>query len=241
MTRFISLAQFYTSAEWRGLRASLMVERANKRDGILYDEFSGEPLLNSFDIVAHHKEPITMQNVNDYSISLNPKNIMLVSHRSHNEIHARWGFSMLKKVFYVYGAPCSGKSSFVQRSKGNSDLVVDVDLIWQAVTGGAKYYKPDALKASVFSVRDSLLNSVQTRSGKWERAWVIEGGALRGDRERRINALGAEPILIDTSEAVCLKRLHDNPDGRSVELWDGLIRKWFADFQPDKLPEVSPL
>lgn len=233
MRTFTSLSQFYTSDEWRGFRASLLSERVNPNDGILYDEHNGKPLLNSYDIVAHHKIPLTMQNVNDYSISLNPKNIMLVSHRSHNEIHARYGFAMLKKVYYVYGAPCSGKTTFVRESKGNSDLVLDIDLIWQAVTGGALYEKPDALKAAVFALRDTLLDIVKTRMGKWERAWVIEGGANKADRERRINALGAEDIFIQCDKETCLQRLaSDNTRELVREQWRGYIDDWFNRYQP---------
>ena len=209
------------------------MERVNPKDGILYDEHNGQPLLRSYDIVAHHKIPITMQNVNDYSISLNPENIMLVSHRSHNEIHARYGFMTMKKVYYVYGAPCSGKSTFVMQSKGNSDLVIDIDRIWQAVTGGALYEKPDALKAPVFAVRDTLLDMVKTRTGKWERAWIIEGGALKGDRERRTAALGAESIYIDTDKETCLARLAS--DEKRIHVftqWQGYIEQWFSTYQP---------
>ena len=233
MRTFTSLSQFYTSDEWRGFRASLLSERVNPNDGILYDEHNGKPLLNSYDIVAHHKIPLTMQNVNDYSISLNPENIMLVSHRSHNEIHARYGFATLKKVYYVYGAPCSGKTTFVRESKGNSDLVLDIDLIWQAVTGGALYEKPDALKAAVFALRDTLLDIVKTRMGKWERAWVIEGGANKADRERRINALGAEDIFIQCDKETCLQRLaSDNTRELVREQWRGYIDDWFNRYQP---------
>lgn len=35
------------------------------------------------EVIAHHKTELTLQNVNDYSISLNPENIMLVSLNSH--------------------------------------------------------------------------------------------------------------------------------------------------------------
>lgn len=200
---------------------------------MLYDEYSGQPLINAYDIVAHHKIPLTMQNVNDASISLNPDNIMLVSHRSHNEIHARYGFTTQKKVYYVYGAPCSGKSSFVANSKGNSDLIVDIDLIWQAVTGGELYFKPDALKTIVFQLRDSLLEMVKTRTGKWERAWIIEGGAVKSNRMRRIEALGAEAIFIPTDKETCLQRLASD-DKRALvrDEWTSYIDQWFEQYQP---------
>ena len=233
MAWFNSLSSFYSSDIWRNFRASLLQERVSPKDGLLYDGFSGQPLINAYDIVAHHKIPLTMQNVNDASISLNPENIMLVSHRSHNEIHARYGFTTQKKVYYVYGAPCSGKSSLVANSKGNSDLVVDIDLIWQAVTGGELYFKPDALKTIVFQLRDSLLEMVKTRTGKWERAWIIEGGAVKSNRMRRIEALGAEAIFIPTDKETCLQRLASD-DKRALvrDEWTSYIDQWFEQYQP---------
>lgn len=224
--RFNSLAQFYTSDAWRRLRMQLMIERA--KDGVIYDEFNGQPIYKSYDVIAHHEKPVTLANVNDFSISLNPDNIKLVSHRSHNEIHARYGFSNLKKVYYIYGAPCSGKTTFVQNVKGNSDFIIDIDLIWQSVTGGNLYEKPDALKGVVFAVRDTMLEKAKTRAGNWERCYIIEGGANKSERERRIAAIGCEPIFIDTSKADCINNLlRDNKRKDVVEQWRSYIDKWF--------------
>lgn len=225
-----SLSEFYTSKEWRAFRAQLIHERTNKADGILYDEFSGKPLLKSYDIIAHHKQQLTLQNVNDFSISLNPDNIMLVSMKSHNEIHARFGYTQGRKVYYIYGAPCSGKSTWVENVKGNSDLIIDIDLVWQAITGGRKYYKPDALKACAFQLYNSLLDMAKTRQGKWERAYIITGGAHKGQRERQIAELGAEPIFINTDQETCLQRLSNDTD-RDKDQWAQYIADWFKLYQ----------
>ena len=229
---FTTLSQFYNSTEWRKFRQLLIAERTNKEDGILYDEYSGKPLLQSYDIVLHHKTPLTMQNVNDFSISLNPDNIMIVSQKSHNEIHSRFGFCAERKVYFVYGCACAGKTTFVNSIKGNSDIVVDIDNIWQCVTGGKRYEKPNALKTNVFAVRDLLIDMIRTRAGKWERAFVIEGGALKADRERKIELLGAEPIFIDTDKQTCLKRLASDKERtpEQKEQWKQYIEQWFKDY-----------
>ena len=229
---FTSLSQFYNSDEWRKFRLLLIAERTNKVDGILYCEHSGQPLINSYDIVLHHITPLTLQNVNDYSISLNPANIMIVSQRSHNEIHKRFGYCTERKVYLVYGAPCSGKTTFVNDIKGNSDLIIDMDNIWQCITGGARYEKPKALKTNAFIVRDALYDSVKTRAGKWERAFIIAGVPFKSDRERLINALGAEPIFIDTDKETCLKRLATDETRTQAQRqeWEQYINKWFEDY-----------
>ena len=229
---FTSLSQFYNSDEWRKFRLLLIAERTNKVDGILYCEHSGQPLKNSYDIVLHHIKPLTLQNVNDYSISLNPANIMIVSQRSHNEIHKRFGYCTERKVYLVYGAPCSGKTTFVNDIKGNSDLIIDMDNIWQCITGGARYEKPNALKTNAFIVRDALYDSVKTRAGKWERAFIIAGMPIKSDRERLINVLGAEPIFIDTDKETCLQRLATDKTRTQAQRqeWEQYINKWFEDY-----------
>lgn len=228
---FTSLPQFYNSEEWRRFRAVLIQSRVNTADGILYDEHSGKPLLNSFDIVLHHKTPLTMSNVNDFSVSLNPDNIMIVSHESHNELHSRFGYCTQRKVYFVHGAPLSGKNSFVATAKGNSDLIVDIDSIWESITG-KRYEKPNALKTVAFKMRDCLLDMVKTRAGKWERAFVIECAPFKGDREKKIQMLGAECIHIDTSKEMCIERLYRDESRRDVrEQWRKYIEEYFSKYQ----------
>lgn len=230
---FESLSQFYNSETWRKFRLSLIAERTNKADGILYCEHSGAPIVKLYECVAHHKTPLTTQNVNDFSVSLNPSNIMLVTHAAHNEIHARFGHCTQRKVYYVYGAPCSGKTTFVNSVKGNSDIVCDVDNIWQCLTGGARYEKPQALKTNMFEVQRCILDMIKNRVGKWERAFIIDGGAAKTPRNNRIHTLGAEPIFIDADKATCLKRLANDVNRtpqQKVE-WRGYIEKWFTEYQ----------
>ncbi|MBO7735993.1 MAG: hypothetical protein J6S67_25715 [Methanobrevibacter sp.] len=226
---FESLSAFYNSTEWKKFRATLINERT-KEDGFVYDEITGERLVRLYDIIAHHKQEITLENVNDYTVSLNPDNIQLVSMKTHNELHNRFGYAGGKKVYYVYGSPCSGKSRFVHTVKGNSDIVLDIDNIWQCLTDGERYYKPDALKTNAFMVRDCIFDMIRTRSGKWERAYIIEGGARSVDRQRKIAILGAEPIFIDTDKDTCLERLASDEKRKDKAFWENLINEYFEQY-----------
>ena len=49
--------------------------------------YCGKPILNKYDCIGHHIEPLTEANVNDPAIAYGKSNIMLVHHRCHNEIH----------------------------------------------------------------------------------------------------------------------------------------------------------
>lgn len=239
MKVFESLPQFYQSQEWRKFRQTIIAERINKDDGVLYDEYSGKPILKNYEIILHHKIELTMQNVNDRSISLNPDNIMIVNPKSHNEIHNRFGGrlkSYQRKVYYVWGAPCSGKNTFVKENMQQGDLVLDIDKIWEALSNLDKYHKPNSIKSIVFSVRDTIFDAIKTRQGDWQQAFIIEGGALIGERKRRIETLGAESIFIDTDINTCLERLSRDESRRNVQSqWAEYIYKWFKDYQPDEL------
>ena len=222
-------SQLYTSKEFRRLRECLMHERV-AADGILYCEHCGEPLLKKYDIIAHHVKEVTSENLNDHTITLNPENIKLVHHKCHNEIHERFGCQQ-RKVYYVYGAPCSGKSTFVRENKGRNDIVVDIDNIWEAVTG-KKYFKPNTLKDYVFAMYNELIQQIKMTNRMTGRgfstAWIIEGGANKADRDRKISMLGAEPIFIEATKEECIERLHNDAERHAIQAeWETYIEKWF--------------
>ncbi len=224
---FGSLYEFYHSDEWRTFRQIVIDERTHD-DGFVYDEYTGKPIIKAYDIILHHKTELTEENVFDYNISLNPDNIMIVSHQSHNYIHDKFGRSS-RMVYLVYGAPLSGKSTYVKDSMSDGDLVVDMDSIWQCVSGCDRYIKPNRLRSVVFRLRDDLLDMIKYRFGKWSNAYVIGGYPLQSERERLMQELGAREVFIDTSKEECIERLAADSE-RDTEEWLKYIDDWFEKF-----------
>lgn len=239
-----TLTQFYTGREWRSFRKALIAGRIGK-DGFIRDELTGKPIMRDCDMVLHHKVELTLQNVNDRSVSLNPENIMVVTPKSHNEIHNRWGGRLKpyqRKVYLIYGSPLAGKSTFVRENMLPGDLVLDMDKLWEAMSGERPFVKPSSIKPVVFNARNAIFDSIRTRAGSWQNAWVIEGAPLLGERMRRIEALGAEPILIGATIEECLDRLDADPRRTEVrEQWKGYIEYWFRSYQPDDEAGYPPL
>ena len=215
---------FYKSKEWSDLLRMLKDQRSV--DGVLYCEHCGKPIVKAYDCIGHHKIELTDSNVNDYNISLNPDNIMLIHHRCHNDIHERFGHVRTKKVYLVYGSPCSGKTTFVRETAGKDDLVLDMDSIWQMISINDRYIKPGRLKTNVFVVRDCILDMIRTRTGNWRDAYVIGGYPLAMDRQRLCETLGAEPIAVLEDKETCLERA--KASGRIG--WDEYIEDWFRDY-----------
>ena len=225
---------FYRGKEWRELLKRLKQERLND-DGNIICEYCGKPIIKAYDMIGHHKTELDEENVNDFNISLNPDNIALVHHRCHNFIHNKLGYTT-RQVFIVYGAPLSGKTTYVKDNASEGDLIIDIDSIWQCVSGLPRYNKPGRLKAVVFKIRDSLFECVKYRYGKWNNCYIIGGYPLQSERERLVKELGAREIFIDVSKNECMARLESIDDGRDRDEWARFIAEWFARYTP---PEAA--
>lgn len=229
MAYYNTLSAFYTGKEWADFRQVIIAERADA-DGFVYDEITGKRIVKAYDIILHHKIPLTLDNVNDANISLNPNNIQIVSFKTHNEIHERFG-TWTRHIYLVYGCPLSGKSTFVKDRAGIHDLIVDIDSIYACISNNPMYTKSNRLYDNVRAVQDALLESIKYKRGKWINAFIISGMPYAGERERFCIEYGAEPIFIECDQDTALSRLGAVQDGRDKNEWSGYINKWFIRYQ----------
>lgn len=218
------IGDFYRSKEWEQLMQVLRLQRVNE-SGEIICEHCGKPITKKYDCIGHHVIELTDENVHDASVALNPDNIMLIHHRCHNVIHNKLGIGC-KQVYLVYGSPLSGKSTFVNENAQSGDLIVDMDNIWQCISGQERYVKPNRLKQNVFDVRNLLIDSIRVRKGNWLNAWLIGGYPLVSERERLLRSLGAREVFIDTPQEVCLERCAE----RSPE-WKEFVENWWENFR----------
>lgn len=225
-----TLDTFYKSKEWLRFRDIIVQQRTNKDDGLLYCEHCGKPIVKAYDIIIHHKVELTDSNVNDRSISLHQDNVICVHHNCHNIIHARFGYEKMKQVFIVYGPPFSGKSSYVKSIARPTDLIIDIDRIWECISNNEPYIKPDRLKQNVFAVRDCLIEQAKNRKGKWTDCYLIGGYPYHSELRQLEDRLNASAIFIDEPYEVCVERLYQSNDGRDKELWKKYIDDWFFKF-----------
>lgn len=223
------LSSFYKSRDWVNLMQVIRLERVNS-EGQLICEYCGKPIIAKYDCIGHHKIELTEANVDDANIALNPDNIMLVHHRCHNKIHNKLSYS--QHVYLVYGSPLSGKNTFVKDNMDVGDCIVDIDNIWQSISGCDRYIKPNRLRSCVFNIRNHMIDMVRMRQGKWLNAWIIGGYPLISERERLCKALGAREIFIDTPREKCIERLHANPEGRDILEWEKYIAEWWERYDP---------
>lgn len=227
MARCAILQTFYASDKWRSFRLALIFERSKGKGGVICPK-CGNFIERPIDIHAHHKVVLTPENVHDYSISMNPNNIELICRGCHDKEHHRFGYKPGKKVYIVYGAPMSGKKTFVQENMERGDIVVDMDRLYEAVSMQPYYDKPDNLLTNVIGIRTMLLDNIRTRYGKWFNAWIIGGYADKFKRERLAEDIGAELVHCIATKEECYVRLEVDKDRQyRVTEWKKYIDDWY--------------
>lgn len=213
-----NLHAFYCSKEFRDIKTQLMLNKGMRCD------HCHKLIFNRYDSIAHHTVFLNMSNVNDYNISLNLDLLQLVHRSCHNEIHNRFG-SYTPHRYLVYGSPCSGKEEYVKSIATKDDLVICMDKIRFAISGGLKYESSNYLTDDVFAVRNLLLDRVKVNATKARNIFIIGSYPYKGERERLCATHLLEPIHIDTSKEECLLRLEKDSNRDSKE-----FKKYIEDY-----------
>lgn len=129
MAKYSCLQTFYASDDWRNLRLLLIVERG------MMCQYCNTRVVRADELTGHHVIELTPDNYQDAMVSLNPANIQIVHHGCHNQIHRHAGRRLTgRQAFVVFGAPLSGKHTFVRDRMWPGDLIVDMDLLYCATT-----------------------------------------------------------------------------------------------------------
>ena len=211
----------YQSRQWRELRQALIIERG------LHCQLCGRLVSHPSNLIGDHIEEITPDNVNNPAISLNPDNVQLICEDCHNRKHKRFGYNA-KAAYIVYGSPCSGKTAMANQLRQRGDILIDMDRLYQAISGCSLYDKPDNIKTAVFAARDALLDVVKTRNGQWANAFIIGGYPHKAQRESLAKRLGATLIYCEATRDECMAKAV----GPRAAEWKKYISKWFDEFEP---------
>lgn len=219
--------KFYTSRTWRKFREYVITKNNGQcsRCGQIYTDTS--------QLELHHIKYLEGNDYHDPTKAFNEDNIEVICHTCHNKEHDR--FRTRKEVYIVFGPPLSGKTTYVRENKYDSDIVVDLDKLQEAITLNPTYMQMDAVKHNLFRLRDALLDQIKTRYGNWRRAWIIGGYQNTFDRERIVKELQADAaILMETTKEECLERLHRVTDYRKdkIDEWTSYINNWFESYTP---------
>ena len=215
--------ELYQSKAWHDLRQALILQRG------LRCEECGKLVTNPSKLIGDHVQELTPENVHNPLVALNPNNVRLICADCHNKKHKRFGYNS-KDVYIIYGPPCSGKTLLVNQMHQRGDIIVDMDVLYQAISGCSLYDKPDNIKAAVFRARDALLDVVKTRYGQWCNAFIVGGYPHKAQREALARKLGAHLVYCEATREECLARAAER--GVHENDWKRFILKYFEEFEP---------
>ena len=114
-----------------------------------------------------------------------------------------------KKITIVCGPPGSGKSTYVNQRKKFGDLIIDLDLIWQALTGMSRNQRPSNILPFVLSCRDNIYSQLR-EPNDIDTAWIIAGLPRARDREQLSEKLKAKIVLLLFNKETCLNRISNH-------------------------------
>lgn len=126
-------------------------------------------------------------------------------------------------ITVVMGPSCSGKSTFVEQNKQLGDVVVDWDLISQAVGSDNPHDAPEDVKQVTFAARAAAIARIF--DGIEKDAWIIWHDLTDG-KIIEYGERGVKFHVMDTPLETCLERARE--DGRP-EGTEERIREWFDD------------
>ena len=134
---------------------------------------------------------------------------------------------MEKQVYIIYGSPLSGKTTYVKEHAQKGDLIIDIDNIWECLSGCKRYEKPRELDGVVIHTYNELIKNVKERKGAWKNAYVIFSEPFKRYIEKKAKELDATIIHIDTDKETCMERLRKKSDGRDISTWERYINDYF--------------
>ncbi len=213
--------RFYASQEWMDFRFNLILERGP------VCQRCGRLVTDTSKLIGHHRITLAPQNINDPSFTLNKDYVELICFECHNREHKRYGYNQ-HNVYIVYGSPMSGKNTLVNQLAEYGDMILDIDRIFECISGMPLYIKPDNLRFNVFALRDKMLDMIKTRYGGWHDAYIIGGYPNKAERERLASELGAELIYCACTKEECYARAMQVQDIKQD--WTKWIDKWWNEY-----------
>lgn len=235
--------KFYNSDKWKHCRDVYINARLLKDGGMCErcHEQTGAEL--------HHIEHLSIFNINNPDITLNPDNLMWLCKDCHFAMHKEsimQGFAKRKKkkvlnesgvwfddtgrphkqeIYIVWGSPASGKSTYVNAHKFDTDMVVDLDRIKSAIG------ETDNLIKTAFDIRDFIYSLVEKKQIDCKRIWIVAGLPKRQQRKELQERFNANMIFIDKTYDECIENSLKDSSRTNKLYQEYIIKKWFEDYE----------
>ena len=140
-----------------------------------------------------------------------------------------------RSITVVTGAPCSGKSEYVQLKASEGDVIVDYDSIARAFGSTTEHGSTGAIRRVALDARESALETIL--AGIDSPAWIIHTSP-DNDWLASYASAGATFRKMGATLEECLARAKedDRPEGT-----EEAIRRWFTTNSTEKTNRTEPM
>lgn len=140
----------------------------------------------------------------------------------------------MTNVKVIYGAPLSGKTTYVKDHVGSNDIIYDFDDLMRSLSGLPYQTANQYLVDYIMDIRKVIIKRLH-KEENINNAFIITS-FIGSDLKQLFKGLEVEYIKMDTSIKECLERLNrsERADKDSVKK---VIKEWFLKY--DKVPGVD--
>ena len=131
----------------------------------------------------------------------------------------------MASIKVVYGAPCSGKSTYVRENIKDNDVRFDYDLIMQAISNKGSYEYSDIHLPYVIECRGMIIGKASTDK-EVEAAYILTC-KITDKLKQELGDLDVEYILMDKTKEECYELLEQDETREDKEFWKQKINEWF--------------
>lgn len=137
----------------------------------------------------------------------------------------------MKKLRVIWGAPCSGKTTYCKNNLQGNDVVWDYDQIKRALTYGEDHELIDWIQNLIIKMRGTFLRTVKDDPDIDDAFMIVSyvSDELKKFIEEDIGIKDVEYHLVESTLAECLSRLEKDDSRPDKERETELIKKWFKD------------
>ena len=138
----------------------------------------------------------------------------------------------MKKLRVIWGAPCSGKTTYCKKQLKGQDVVFDYDQIKRALTYGEDHEILDWIQNLIIKIRGTFLRTVKEDKDIDDAFMIVSyvTDDLKRFIEEDIGIKNVEYHLVETTLAECLANLEKDDTRPDKEKETELIKKWFEQY-----------
>ena len=132
------------------------------------------------------------------------------------------------KIEVVYGAPCSGKSTYVQDRLTDNDITYDYDRLIRAMTNRKEQLADTSVAHSLaIQMRYTIISWLQKNRDTVATAYIITRYPTDELKEKLTIFDDVEYVPMQTSLKECLARLEGDDMRPDKDAWEEIIQTWY--------------